>query len=322
MTDTPAPFPTGQPVAEPPAPPRAGWAYAMLVLVMALWAGNSIVGRAVRDHVPPLTLALMRWSGALLVLAPFAFRHVRREWRAILAAWRPVLLLAFLGVACFNAFLYSGLRQTTAANALLMQAGVPGLVLLIDAVLFRVRPSRLSLAGVLASTAGVAVIVLHGDATMLGQTGLNPGDLLVLAGVVCWALYTSLLRLRPALHPMSFLWATFAVGVIAMTPLAVLEWAMGARIAWTAQSAMGVAYVAVFPSVVAYGLFNAAVTRLGAGAVGQTLNLMPVIGAVLAATLLAEPLHGYHFVGMALVALGIGAPAVERAWRARPGAHR
>jgi drug/metabolite transporter (DMT)-like permease len=244
------------------------------------------------------------------VLAPFALRRALAERRQILAAWRPVLLLGFVGVACFNAFLYSGLRHTTATNALLMQAAIPAVVLAADFLLFRLRPKPVQVAGVLLSMVGVVLIVLRGDLGAIGQARLNSGDLLVLAGVVCWATYTALLKRRPPLHPMSFLLATFAVGAVAMLPLAASEWQEARQIAWTGPALLAVAYVAVLPSVVAYALFNAAVARLGAAAAGQAVNLLPVFGAALAAAMLGEPLRPYHLAGMALVLLGIAVPAV------------
>lgn len=305
-------------------PQGAAAASAMLALVMALWAGNSIVGRAVRDAIPPFTLAFLRWSVALAILTPFALRHVAAERRQILQAWRPILMLGILGVACFNAFLYSGLRETTATNAMLLQAAIPGLVLAADFALFRVAPSLKAVAGVLLSVAGVAFIVLRGDPMALARTGFNRGDLLVLGGVFSWALYTSLLRLRPRLHPLSFLAATFAIGAAAMLPLAALEQASGAHVAWSPRTLLAIGYVALLPSVVAYGLFNLAVARLGAGRAGQAINLMPLFGALLASLLLGEALHGYHFAGMALVLGGIAIGAIRRpsgtaSTRSRPG---
>ena len=80
-------------------------AFALLGLVMILWAGNSIVGRAVRFDVSPLTLAFVRWFGASLILLPFAWRPVRRDWPAIRAGWKAVVLLGVLGVGAFNALL-------------------------------------------------------------------------------------------------------------------------------------------------------------------------------------------------------------------------
>ncbi len=54
-------------------------AFALLGLVMLFWAGNSIVGRAVRDAVPPFTFAFGRWLVAVAILAPFAIGPLRRD---------------------------------------------------------------------------------------------------------------------------------------------------------------------------------------------------------------------------------------------------
>ncbi|MGZ3171972.1 MAG: EamA family transporter, partial [Croceibacterium sp.] len=86
-----------------PADTRQLRAFALLALVMVLWAGNSIVGRAVRNDVDPMTLAFVRWAGASLILLPFALRPLRRDWPAIRKAWKPVLVLGLLGVGAFNA---------------------------------------------------------------------------------------------------------------------------------------------------------------------------------------------------------------------------
>ena len=287
-------------------------AFATLALVMLLWAGNSIVGRAVAGTIPPLTLAFLRWTGALLILLPFVLRQTLRDWPVLRRHWRAVLLLGLTGVAAFNAFLYSGLHYTMATNALLLQAAIPALVLLVDRLLFRVRSTVVQLGGVLLSTLGVLVIIARGDPAVLAHLHFGRGDVLVLCGVLCWALYTSLLKLRPPVNPFSFLAVTFAVGVVAMAPLAASEWPQTSRIVWTPGALAAVAYVAVLPSVVAYALYNRAVAEVGAARAGQAINLMPVMGALLAATLLGETLHGFHFVGMALILGGI---AVAALWR-------
>jgi drug/metabolite transporter (DMT)-like permease len=95
---------------------------------MLLWAGNSIVGRAVRFDVPPLTLAFVRWLGASLILLPFADRAAAARLAGDPSRVEADLRLGLLGVGAFNALLYSGLRYTTATNALLLQAAIPALV--------------------------------------------------------------------------------------------------------------------------------------------------------------------------------------------------
>lgn len=287
--------------------------YGALALVMLFWSGNFIVGRAVNGVIPPFTLAFVRWAGAALLVLPFAYRHIVADRAALLAGWKAVLLLGLTGVAAFNAFIYSGLRHTTATNALLLDAGIPAFVLLCNWLVFRLRATGMQVAGVALSMAGVGLIVLRGDPLAILSLGFNIGDILVLCGVVSWAVYTSLLRLQPRCHPLSFLLATFLIGMAAMAPLAAIEQLSGPAIPLSWGVAGAFAYVAVLPSLVAYMLYNAAVRDLGAARAGQTINLMPLFGALLAAGLLGEALHGYHLAGMALILAGI----VVGAWRGR-----
>jgi len=280
-------------------------AFALLALVMLFWAGNAIVARAVRFDVPPLTLAFARWAIALGVLAPFAIRPLRRDAAVLAAGWRPVLLLGLLGVGAFNALLYTGLQYTSAANALLLSAAIPPVVAVLDRMLFGVRAGKVQALGMAASVVGVAWIVFEGDVQAAMRLDFARGDLIILASVAVWALYTVLLRTRPAVAPSSFIAATFAVGVLAMAPLAAWEWHSGLAVHWSWGVAAALLYVGLLPSLVSYFIYNSAAATVGPARAGQAITLMPLFGAVLSATLLGEELHRYHFSGMALILLGI-----------------
>lgn len=285
--------------------------YGMLVLVVVFWAGNSIVGRAVHQDIPPFTLALARWTGAFVLLAPFAWPHLKQDWSVARRHWRVILLLGLLGVAAFNALLYSGLAHTTATNSLLIQAGTPALVLLLGLLLFRERPRFVQVLGVSLAALGAAVIVLRGDLAVLSSLRFGHGDVLIVCAVAIWAFYTVLLRLRPSVHALSFLALTFAIGALAMAGPALAEQQVRA-VNLTASSMAGVAYVAVFPSLAAYFLYNKAVQEIGAADAGQMISLQPLLGAVLAWLFLREPLESYHATGMALITLGVAGPLLAR----------
>ncbi|AGH50128.1 putative permease [Sphingomonas sp. MM-1] len=285
-------------------------AYAMLAFVMLFWAGNSIVGRAVRDDIPPFTLAFVRWTGALIILLPIAWRGLVRDKAALIAGWKSVLALGLIGVSGFNGLLYWGLHHTTATNGLLLQAATPALVLVCNALFFRDRAGGWQVAGVTLSTIGVLLVVTHADLGVLAGFRLGKGDILILGAVLAWSIYTSLLRIRPAISQASFLFATFLIAALAMLPLAVWEWHAAPPIHWRPAVIGAFAYVAILPSLIAYYLFNSAVEMIGAGRAGQTISLMPLFGAGLAAALLDEPLHGYHLAGMALILGGIGMTAL------------
>lgn len=288
-----------------------GWArvwtnaYLLLTAVALFWAGNSIVGRAVRESMPPFTLALGRWAGALIILLPFAWSHVRRDRRTLLHHWKPILLLGMLGVAAFNALLYSGLHHTTAINGLLIQSAMPPIILLLGYVLYGEVPRWPQVVAVILSMIGVMIIVARGRMAMLAHLEVGIGDALVFGAVIAWAFYTVLLRLRPPVHSLSFLAVTFAIGVLAMLPLSAIEWASGARAKWEAGSLAALFYVAIFPSLVAYLLFNRSVELIGAAQAGQFVNLTPLFGTCLAMVLLGERPEMFHFAGMTLILAGI-----------------
>ena len=81
--------------------------------------------------------------------------------------------------------------------------------------------------------------------------------------------------------------------------------ASGRRIVPSIGSVGAIAYVALFPSVLAYACFNRGVELIGPAATAQYLNIMPVFGAGLAMLFLGERLQLFHLGGVALIAGGI-----------------
>ncbi|MBO9575171.1 MAG: DMT family transporter [Sphingobium sp.] len=279
----------------------------MLVLVMLLWSGNSIVARAIHEDMPPFTLAFLRWGGASLIAWPIAWRSIMADRAEIRRKWGIILLLGMVGVGSFNAFMYSGLQYTTAANSLLVQAAIPALVLLLDFLLFRSRPRIAQIVGCIIAAAGVVIIIFRADPAALAAMHFNRGDLLVLIAIGLWSIYTVLLRLRPAISGLSFLALTITIGALAMAPFSFVE-LQTRTVHFTPVVVAGIAYVMIFPSLIAYFMFNKAVGEIGAGDAGQVINLQPLFGAILASLILGEPFHLYHIAGMVLILAGIAVP--------------
>jgi drug/metabolite transporter (DMT)-like permease len=280
--------------------------YLYLSLAALFWSGNFVVGRAVHGRIPPVGLAFWRWTAALLVLAVAARRPLAAEWRRIAAAWRVVLPLGILGVGNFNLFVYVGLQDTTATNALLLQSACPAFIVALSAALGIGRPSARQLAGITASLAGVATILARGAPASLSSLAVASGDLWVLAAVLSWSVYTLLLARRPAgVDPLALLAALVLVGVLWILPWYLLEIARGGRMRLDATTLASVAYVAVFASVAAYALWNAGVARVGASRAGVFLHLMPAFGSLLAVGVLGERFRLFHAAGIALILVGV-----------------
>jgi drug/metabolite transporter (DMT)-like permease len=297
-------------------PAAALWsrAYPLLSMTALFWAGNSIVGRAARELVPPAALSFWRWTFALALLLPLAWPHLKRDWPALRQHWPIMAILGALGIGAFNTLLYSGLQTTTALNSMLIQSAQPALILMLGGLVMRDRTSARQVAGVLVSLAGVLMVIARGDFALLLALRLNAGDAIIGFAVLLWALYSVLLRKRPPVHPLSFLAASIMVGLVVIAPVYLMELASGRRIVPETGSALAIAYVSIFPSFLAYLFFNRGVELIGSAATAQFMNVMPLMGAGLAMLFLGETLHLFHVAGLALVLAGIwvaGRPAAN-----------
>lgn len=286
----------------------------MLALPPLFWAGNWVVGRAVHGDMPPMLLGLLRWSLALLVMLPFAWAQLKRDWSQLLAQRRALVLLGLLGTAVHNAVTYLGLNFTTAMNGLMLNSFLPVMIVALSWLLYRERLSGRQWLGVLLSLAGVGVIIARGDWRTLQVFSFNPGDLIVVAGMLMWALYTILLKTRSqSLQLLSFLTAIAVVGVVSILPFALLEFALGYRARFTPATLAAVVYVGILPSFAGYVLWNRGVTLVGANVAGLFTHLMPVFGALLSWLFLGESLLGFHLWGFALILGGIALTTRGRA---------
>jgi drug/metabolite transporter (DMT)-like permease len=140
---------------------------------------------------------------------------------------------------------------------------------------------------------------------MLFGLDFNKGDLWMLAAVVSYAFYTALLRHRPPVHGLSFLFATFVIGATLLSPLYIAETVSGHPLPLTLHSVLAIGYVTIFASILAYLAFNRTIELLGPNTGALSVHLVPVFGTILAVLLLGESPHPYHAVGIGLIATGI-----------------
>ncbi|OAN43039.1 hypothetical protein A6A04_10115 [Paramagnetospirillum marisnigri] len=278
----------------------------LLALTIVFWAGNALVGRATVGQVPPIALSFWRWAIALLIILPFTARDMIRVAPLIRARWQVVTVMAVASVTAYNTLLYLALQTTTAINATLVATSMPVMLLILSRVWLK-TPIRLAQGlGIALSLAGVLFIIGRGDPARLMGLGLAAGDLLMLAAVLSWTIYSAMLRRYPLDVPGQTLLAVLiAIGTVFILPLYLWEIASGVtmEVTWTAATA--ILYTAVFPSLLAYTFWNKGVAALGAAVAGQYTYLMPLFTAVLAVALLGESFHWFHGLGGVMIFGGL-----------------
>jgi drug/metabolite transporter (DMT)-like permease len=303
------------PGAGPAGLHRTVAAYGLLTLTTLFWGGNAVVGRALHADIPPVTLAFWRWTLACLLLLPFAWRRLRQDWPVVRSHWPILLVLSVLGIICFNTMLYQAAHTSSATNLALIQTAMPVAIVLLSRLLFGERISRSAALGVALGMGGAIYVVVRGDVATLEDMAVVPGDLWMLAAVILYALYSVLLSKRPPIQPLTLVAVTFVLGDAVLLPLYLWEWSLrGAPEAGLGVVA-GVAYVAVFPSILSYLFWNRGVQLIGANRAGLFICLVPVFASALAITFLGERLHAYHVMGLALIVAGF--LLVNEPWRQR-----
>jgi len=286
---------------------RRRLAFALLVITPGLWSANYIVARAAVGVVEPHMLALLRWSFALLLMLPFAWRSLVREFPAWRLEWRRMLVLGALGMWICGAFVYIGARSTTATNIGLLYAISPVMIAAGSAVFLGERISRTQSAGVGLALAGMLFVLARGSPANLAAVRFTVGDGWILAAVLSWTAYSLLLRRwHSALDPFARLAVVTCAGLVVLAPFTIAEaWHAGLPDPRSSKVWLLALVAAALPGFGAYQAYSYLQRELGPARTGLVLYLGPLWAAGVAWWLLGEAPRWYHFAGAALILPGI-----------------
>jgi drug/metabolite transporter (DMT)-like permease len=292
----------------------------LLTLAPLLWAGNSVIGRALVGSVGPAALNAMRWGLAFALLLPLGWRVFRRPG-AVLQRWVHLALLGLLGVGSYNVLQYLAVQTSTAINVTLIASSSPVWMLLLGALFYgeSIRPRQW--AGALLSLCGVGFVLSRGSLDTLLQIHFVAGDLYMLLAVGLWAVYSWQLARppqamrgaeRPAWNWAEFLAVQILFGALWATLFAGVETlALPVPTAWSPGLLAALLYIALGPSLIAYRCWGVGVATVGPAAAAFFSNLTPVFAAMLSAALLGEAPHGYHAAAFGLIVAGIVVSSVR-----------
>ena len=228
-------------------------AIVLLIIPPLLWSGNAVVGRVVAPLVSPMTLNLLRWAMAFVLLLPLAGGVLRGSsplWRQ----WRRFAFLSLFSIGGYNALLYLALNTSTPINVPLVGASTPVWMLLIGRLFFKVPVSHRQLLGAVLSIAGVLLVLSRGQWEVLLGMRLVAGDLYILIASMAWAYYSwMLVHPTPESASLRTDWAAFLLGQIVFglgwsAAFAGAEWTLSAaHIQWGWPLVSALAFIAVAP---------------------------------------------------------------------------
>jgi drug/metabolite transporter (DMT)-like permease len=302
--------------------------YLLILLTTVLWGGNPVAGKlAIRD-LPLITIGVLRYGLASLVLFSLFGRQFP-SWGALRRQDVWVLLgVGFLGAFLNHVLFFLGLRFAPASHgAIIAPTTSPIWTMILAARLGKERITSGQVVGTALCIVGVVLVARPDSMAGTGTGRVLVGDLFYLLGGVAWGVYSFMSRVAmKRLSPLATLAYGMAIGCVFLVPMAALERPWGAFAAVPASAWFSVLYLTVAGTLLAFFWWNLAIQRVGAGRTAVFTNLVPVFGVLLSWFVLDERLTVVQLLGGLLTLAGVwvcqGPAAIQAAWRQARGHHR
>jgi drug/metabolite transporter (DMT)-like permease len=270
----------------------------------SIWGGMYVVSDAVLDVVPPATLVLMRYVIALPIL--IAAVIITRDRGIPRHELRRVALASFVGFGVSLLAQFAGTKLSTAAAGALITSATPAFIVVFAWLILRETASGRQWIGLGLATVGVLIVSLAGDQPVTDEAA-NPlsGNVLLIVAAVTWALYSVLVKiLTRKSSALAVTMAITAFGIPIVAPVAAIELQTQMIGSITPAILMGILYVGIGSTAIAFFLWNKSFELLDAASASLFFFAQPVVGTLLSAIFRRQQLGVSFFIGGALILIG------------------
>jgi drug/metabolite transporter (DMT)-like permease len=269
-------------------------------------ASNLVVARGGVEFVPPISLAFWRWTIVFLILLPFTYLSLKRNYMIIQKEYKKLFFLGAMGCGVCGAFPFLAGQTTTVANMGIIYTSSPIFIILISALFFKEKITLTKVIGLVACLIGVFAIIIKGDLELLINLKFTIGDLWMLAAAIGWALYSIyLFYWKTELEIFQRFTLVAFFGAVSLFPFYIGEEIYFQRTVFNNEFYLWTIFAAVSPGIIAFTLYTLAQKQLGASLTGFTLYIFTVYAAIYGYILFDEQLENYHYLGTVLVFFGV-----------------
>ena len=280
--------------------------FLLLFIQPIFMASNLVVARGGTEFVPPISLAFWRWFICFFILLPFTIKFLLKNNHVYKKEIIKLFLLGLLGCGVCGAFPFIAGKTTTIVNMGIIYSSSPIFIILISTIFFKERINITRISGVTICIVGVITIIVKGKISLLIQLNFTSGDLWMLGASIGWAFYTIYLFYWKSTLPLLERFTLIAMfGAISLLPFFILEHVYISKTNYDFNFLFWVLFAAISPSIIAFLLFNFVNNKLGASVTGSVLYLYTVYGAVYGILFFDEKIEIFHYIGTALVFIGI-----------------
>ena len=269
-------------------------------------ASNLVVARGGVEYVPPISLAFWRWTLVFLIHLPFTYVTLKKNYKILKKEYKKLFFLGATGCGICGAFPFLAGQTTTVTNMGIIYTSSPIFIILISAIFFNEKINLFKITGLFACLIGVFTIIIKGDLNLLVNLNFTIGDLWMLGAAIGWALYSIyLFYWKSELSLLQRFTLVSFFGALSLLPFYIAEEIFVARTVFNQEFYLWALFAAIFPGIIAFTLYTQAQKNLGASLTGFTLYVFTIYGAIYGYFIFDEKLESYHYLGTALVFLGV-----------------
>ena len=283
------------------------FAIIFFILSSFFWSGNFFAAKlAYNNELSPFKLSFFRWLLAFFILLPFTIKAIFKDFRIYKKNITLIVFISILGVTIFNSFTYVALQTTLVINSSIMGGIAPVLIIGFSWLIFKTRTTNIQFIGIFLSLSGIFCIILKGNIFNLFNLYFTPGDIWMFVAVLCWGLYSVLLKkIDNRLSQLATLELMIFIGLIFIFPFYLIESLEKSFYPSKAIDFYIILYVAIFAGIISFFCWNKGVSIIGANRAGLFLNLIPVFSSIWAIFFLKESFALFHIIGVLFIIIGI-----------------
>jgi drug/metabolite transporter (DMT)-like permease len=277
----------------------------LMLVAVVLWAVNFSLVKVALKEMSPMGFNGIRLAFASILL--ILFLAVNRESFRVDGPdlWKLVVL-GIVGNTAYQILFINGIYVTTASNTAIIIAITPAFIAVLSSVLKHERLNWAAWMGIFISFVGFYLVILRnsGKPTFSGE-GVK-GDLMILAGTLCWAVYTVLAK--PLLRKISALKLTamtLVVGTVFYLPFAIRDIIRIPYAEVSVKAWASLAFSGLFALAVCYVIWYESVRRVGNSRTAIYDNLIPILTVLFASLIIGEKISPLQGVGMVVILAGV-----------------
>jgi drug/metabolite transporter (DMT)-like permease len=271
-----------------------------------VWGASFIATKVALKEVHPITVVWLRFTIGVVILGVTVF--LRRQFTLPVGKeLRFFGLLGFLGITFHQWLQSTGLLTSKASTTAWIVATTPIFIAILGWLILKEKLRWLQIMGIGLATFGVLLVVSEGDLSSIaiGKIG-NPGDFLILISAINWAVFSVISRRGLQNYPAALMmFFVMGFGWIFLTLMFLLARGWGDLKDLTLNGWIGVLFLGIFCSGLAYIFWYDALKLIPATRVGAFLYFEPFIAVSVAAFILDENIISVALIGGVVILIGV-----------------